>query len=48
MKNLDEQTCTQGNVLHSDFIALILKAINKNKKVFISGNETETEIKVEC
>lgn len=30
------------------FIALILKAVNKNKKVFISGNETETEIKVEC
>lgn len=30
------------------FIALILKAISKNKKVFISGNETETEIKVEC
>lgn len=28
------------------FIALILKAISKNKKVFISGNETE--IKVEC
>jgi hypothetical protein len=28
------------------FIALILKAINKKKKVFISGNETET--KVEC